>query len=157
MRALPSATRTASVFTSRVLAQPRPHKVTQIAAAVSARVEFERVSDFMRRTVPADAFSSRLGVLDAHTHGDEFPLLGCHELRCEGLRDRNGCPQLVSANKKAEKSMTEGLEKVKGYIRKQLAKTIELRRVPELEFFYDDVFENGMHFEKVLKGIKDEQ
>jgi ribosome-binding factor A len=63
----------------------------------------------------------------------------------------------VSGNKKAEKSMTEGLEKVKGFIRKQLAKTIELRRVPELEFFYDEVFENGMHFEKVLKGIKDEQ
>lgn len=63
----------------------------------------------------------------------------------------------VSANKKAEKSMTEGLEKVKGFIRKQLAKTIELRRVPELEFFYDEVFENGMHFENVLKGIKNEQ
>lgn len=63
----------------------------------------------------------------------------------------------VSANKKAEKTMTEGLDKVKGYIRKQLAKRIELRRVPELEFFYDEVFEKGMHFEKVLKGIKDEQ
>jgi len=63
----------------------------------------------------------------------------------------------VSANKKAEKTMTEGLEKVKGYIRKQLARTIELRRVPELEFFYDEVFEKGMHFEKVLKGIKDGQ
>ena len=63
----------------------------------------------------------------------------------------------VSANKKAEKTMTQGLEKVKGYIRKQLAKKIELRRVPELEFFYDEVFEKGMHFENVLKGIKNEQ
>jgi len=59
----------------------------------------------------------------------------------------------VSREKKAVKLTTEGLNKVKGYVRKELAKRIEMRRVPELEFFYDEIFENGMHFEEVLKGV----
>jgi ribosome-binding factor A len=50
--------------------------------------------------------------------------------------------------------MTQGLESVKGYIRKQLSKTLKLRKVPELEFYYDEVFEHGMHMENLLKSIK---
>lgn len=60
----------------------------------------------------------------------------------------------VSANKKEVKVMTQGLESVKGYIRKELSKRVKMRRVPELEFYYDEVFEHGMHMESLLKGIK---
>ena len=60
----------------------------------------------------------------------------------------------VSANKKEVKVMTQGLESVTGYIRKQLSKTLKLRKVPDLEFYYDEVFEHGMHMETLLKGIK---
>ncbi len=60
----------------------------------------------------------------------------------------------VSSNRKEVKIMTQGLESVKGYIRKQLSKILKLRKVPELEFYYDEVFENGMHMEALLKGIK---
>lgn len=60
----------------------------------------------------------------------------------------------VSANKKEVKVMTQGLESVTGYIRKQLSKSLKLRKVPELEFYYDEVFEHGMHMESLLKEIK---
>ena len=60
----------------------------------------------------------------------------------------------VSREQKAVKLTTEGLKNVKGYVRKELAKRMKMRRVPEVEFYYDEVFENGMHFEEVLKGVK---
>ena len=63
----------------------------------------------------------------------------------------------VSPEKKAEKNITEGLIKVSGFIRKELSKRLSVRRVPAIEFHYDDVFENGMNMERVFKGIKNEK
>ncbi len=54
---------------------------------------------------------------------------------------------------KERKSVLEGLSKVKGYIRREISKRIKLKRIPELEFLYDDVFEQGMSLEKTLKDF----
>jgi len=61
----------------------------------------------------------------------------------------------VSASRHEEQLMVEGLAKVKGFVRSAIAKSINLRRVPEIEFHYDEVFEQGMKMENLFRDIKD--
>jgi ribosome-binding factor A len=53
-----------------------------------------------------------------------------------------------------DKELSKCLDRVKGFIRKQISQSINMRRTPELEFCYDDVFERGMNMEKILRGLK---
>ncbi|MEI6092613.1 MAG: 30S ribosome-binding factor RbfA [bacterium] len=61
----------------------------------------------------------------------------------------------VSSEKQEDELTVEGLSKVRGFIRRELAKRIDFRRVPEIEFDYDHVFEQGMKMENLLRNIKD--
>jgi len=61
----------------------------------------------------------------------------------------------VLSSAEEEKNTSQCLEKVKGFVRKQVSHNINMRRTPEIEFCYDDVFEQGMHMEKILRGLKD--
>jgi len=40
-----------------------------------------------------------------------------------------------------------------GYFRKELAKTLRLRRVPELSFLWDDSIERGAHIEELIDRV----
>lgn len=62
----------------------------------------------------------------------------------------------VTPNKKEDAVTKKTLDSVKGFVRKELSKKLELRRVPSLEFHYDLVFETGMGIEKLLKGAGNE-
>lgn len=46
------------------------------------------------------------------------------------------------------------LENASGYIRSSLGKAIEVKKVPELRFKYDESMEYGERIEKILKDIK---
>lgn len=46
-----------------------------------------------------------------------------------------------------------GLGRAAGFIRKELAGNLELRRVPELRFFYDESIERGSRVEELLQQI----
>ncbi|MBU2489793.1 MAG: 30S ribosome-binding factor RbfA, partial [Proteobacteria bacterium] len=46
--------------------------------------------------------------------------------------------------------------RAKGYIRRELAKTLELRYMPDLEFFYDQAIDQGDHIHRLLKKVADE-
>jgi ribosome-binding factor A len=53
----------------------------------------------------------------------------------------------------AETSRT-GLIKASGLLRRQIARNIQLRRVPELRFFYDESIERGSRIEELLMSLK---
>lgn len=53
-----------------------------------------------------------------------------------------------------EQQSKVGLERSKGFLRRQLADSLSLRRVPELRFFYDESIEHGARIESLLKEIK---
>lgn len=55
-----------------------------------------------------------------------------------------------------DKSVLEALKKVSGFIRKNLSKTLSLRKLPEIFFYYDEVFEKAMSIDKILYKIKGE-
>jgi ribosome-binding factor A len=53
-----------------------------------------------------------------------------------------------------EKEVMTGLESATGYIRRRLAKTIELRVFPRLRFHWDVTPERAEHIEKLLADLK---
>ncbi len=54
-----------------------------------------------------------------------------------------------SADKPSER-LQQGLEKSAGFLRTQLAKSMLLRTVPQLHFFYDASIDNGMKMSKLI-------
>jgi ribosome-binding factor A len=54
----------------------------------------------------------------------------------------------------AERKDTEsGLNSAKGYLRRELGKTLTMRYVPEIIFRYDESVDYGSHIESILKQI----
>ena len=49
-----------------------------------------------------------------------------------------------------------GFRKAHGYIKHTLAQSLELRYMPDLRFFYDESIEYGMHIERVIKRLHEE-
>ena len=47
----------------------------------------------------------------------------------------------------------EGLQSAAGFLRRELGHRMELRRIPELEFFHDTSFEYGDRIESILKNL----
>ncbi len=56
-------------------------------------------------------------------------------------------------NSKSEGKTIEGLRESAGFIRSQIAKTMNLRVTPELSFEKDDSMEYGEKIDKILKEI----
>jgi ribosome-binding factor A len=50
----------------------------------------------------------------------------------------------------------EGFNSALGYVKYKLAAELGLRYMPELRFFYDESFEYGVHIDKILSRIHDE-
>lgn len=74
--------------------------------------------------------------------------------RCKVTPDLKYAKVYVSLlnSKNVEKTM-QGLKDSAGFIRSQVAKTINLRITPELVFEYDDSIEHGEKIDNILKEI----
>ncbi len=53
-----------------------------------------------------------------------------------------------------KKEIAKGLKNATGYIRSQLARSLNLRQTPELIFVFDESIENGAHIERLLDSIR---
>lgn len=62
----------------------------------------------------------------------------------------------VLNSKDVDKTM-QGLKDSAGFIRSQIAKTINLRITPELVFELDDSVEYGMKIDNILKNLKKDE
>lgn len=51
----------------------------------------------------------------------------------------------------------DALLKAVGYIKSQLAKRLEIRYLPELQFEEDKSYEYGRHIDEILNSIKDKE
>ena len=60
-------------------------------------------------------------------------------------------------NSKSIKNTIEALKKSSGFIRSELAKRINLRNTPELQFEIDDSLEYGAKIDSILKEILPEE
>ena len=51
---------------------------------------------------------------------------------------------------------TAGLNSAAGFFKRSLAKELNLRYIPALEFFHDDSFEYGDRIDRLLKSVQEE-
>ena len=67
----------------------------------------------------------------------------------------------VLGDEKAQEDTLAGLKSASGYIRRELARTLNMRNTPELTFVLDQSIEYGVHLskkiEEVTKDLKDEE
>ena len=69
--------------------------------------------------------------------------------------DLKTCKAWVSVfgDEKAQKSTLEGLQSAEGYIRGQLAKTINLRNTPQITFILDQSIAYGVNMSKLIDEV----
>ena len=51
----------------------------------------------------------------------------------------------------------KGLESCKGFLRKQFVNALDVRKIPNLKFYYDSSIEEGSRIENLLASIKHEK
>lgn len=77
--------------------------------------------------------------------------------------DLKQCKAFISVlgDEEAQKSTLEGLRSAEGFIRKELARTINLRNTPEIKFFIDQSIEYGVNMshliDEINKDIKEDE
>jgi len=63
---------------------------------------------------------------------------------------------VISDQVSTKKDALAGFKKAKGFIKYTLAHKLELRYMPDLQFYYDNSIEYGFHINSVLKNIANE-
>ena len=59
-------------------------------------------------------------------------------------------------DEKAQKETGKALHRASPFLRRQIAQRVRLRRVPEIEFFYDQSVANQDRVERILQDLKAE-
>lgn len=54
---------------------------------------------------------------------------------------------------KNKNTTIQALNKAKGFIKSELSKRIKVRKIPDLEFIYDDSLDKGQKIEEILKRV----
>lgn len=62
----------------------------------------------------------------------------------------------VMGDQKGAKKSAKGLERAKGFLRSQLAQSLNLRYTPALQFFYDETADKVEEVEQLLRDIAEE-
>ena len=70
--------------------------------------------------------------------------------------DLKTCKAYISVlgDEKSQKDTITGLKSAEGYIRRQLARTVNLRNTPEIRFIMDESIEYGMKMSKIIDDMK---
>ncbi|MDA3130571.1 30S ribosome-binding factor RbfA [Aliibacillus thermotolerans] len=63
----------------------------------------------------------------------------------------------VLGEKKEQEETLQALNKAKGFIRSEIGKRMTIRKVPELEFHFDESIDYGYRIEKLLKEINENE
>ncbi|CAB5101860.1 Ribosome-binding factor A [Olavius algarvensis associated proteobacterium Delta 3] len=61
---------------------------------------------------------------------------------------------VVNGDEKAREQVSQGFETARGYLKRFLARQLNLRYMPEIRFFYDTSLDNGSRIEKLLSSIE---
>ncbi len=75
--------------------------------------------------------------------------------------DLKTCKAYISVlgDKKAQEDTVKGLQSAEGYIRRELARTVNMRNTPEIKFILDQSIEYGVNMsrmiDEVTKDLKD--
>ena len=59
----------------------------------------------------------------------------------------------VLGDEQAQRDTLEGIRSAEGYIRRALARTVNLRNTPEIRFIMDQSIEYGVHMSKLIDDV----
>lgn len=73
--------------------------------------------------------------------------------------DLKTCKAYISVlgEKEAKEATLKGLSSAEGYIRRQLARNLNLRNTPEIRFILDESIEYGVNMSKLIDNVMSEQ
>ena len=78
----------------------------------------------------------------------------------EGAPDLKTCKAYISVlgDEKSQQDTIAGLKSAEGYIRRELARTVNLRNTPEIKFILDQSIEYGVNMSRLIDEVsaKDE-
>ena len=76
-------------------------------------------------------------------------------LAVEVAPDLKTCKAYISVlgDEKSQKDTITGLKSAEGYIRRQLARTVNLRNTPEIRFILDQSIEYGINMSKLIDEV----
>lgn len=60
----------------------------------------------------------------------------------------------VPGGEKERQAAMAGFQRAKGFLKRELARQLELRYMPELRFFYDESFDRGERMERIIHDLK---
>lgn len=60
----------------------------------------------------------------------------------------------TAGDEASRQSAKEGFRRAQGFLKRELAQRLELRYMPELNFYYDESIDYGARIEKLLKDVK---
>ncbi|MBN1930348.1 MAG: 30S ribosome-binding factor RbfA [Desulfobacterales bacterium] len=61
---------------------------------------------------------------------------------------------IISGDRKEIEATNQGLKNALGYIKRALAREVDLRYIPDLRFYYDESFDYGSRIDKILNSLK---
>ena len=69
--------------------------------------------------------------------------------------DLKTCKAFISVlgDEEAQRSTLQGLKSAEGYIRRELARTVNLRNTPEIRFILDQSIEYGVNMSRMIDSI----
>ena len=71
----------------------------------------------------------------------------------EVLKELSNIIRSVLGDEKSQKDTITGLKSAEGYIRRQLARTVNLRNTPEIGFILDQSIEYGINMSKLIDEV----
>jgi len=63
---------------------------------------------------------------------------------------------VITREESQKELMLKLLGKASKFLRHRLAQEVDLRKIPELRFYYDDSIAEGMHIDQLLNQIKED-
>ena len=60
----------------------------------------------------------------------------------------------IYGSEKDRENVQNALDRANGFIRREIARKVKMRKVPDLIFKYDESYEKGKHIEELLHEIK---
>lgn len=69
-------------------------------------------------------------------------------------RDFSHCKVFVQIDKADKKEVLDGLKNAAGFVRHVIAEQMDMRKTPEIAFYYDEAIERAKRIEELLEQIK---
>ncbi|SFP08894.1 30S ribosome-binding factor RbfA [Salibacterium halotolerans] len=62
----------------------------------------------------------------------------------------------VLGDEKDQEDTIQALQKARGFIRSEIGKRVQLRKTPEISFYFDESIDYGNRIERLLKDLNEE-